>query len=71
MMKERYVVGPYIYEQRLEYVAKPLMDRIQEKLGRAGRKVDMVYLMSALWDNARWMREDITVKIDPHTFISK
>ena len=59
------MVGPYSFEHKLDDVTR----RIVNKVGRG--EPDMVFLASALWDNMRWLREDLAAGKDPKRIVSK
>lgn len=43
---------------------------MNEKLGRRSSQPDMVFLASALWDNMRWLKEDIAQGKDMKAIVS-
>ncbi|RSH82188.1 hypothetical protein EHS25_006121 [Saitozyma podzolica] len=51
---------PYKMEDRISYLAKGYMDRAAAIAGR-NPSPDLVYLSSALWDSAKFQREDIVL----------
>lgn len=65
------MVGPYKFEDRMEYGTRRITEHIQRKLGRRSTEPDMVFLGSALWDNVRWLREDVAENRNPNLLISK
>ena len=55
----------------MEYGTRRITEHIQRKLGRRSTEPDMVFLGSALWDNVRWLREDVAENRNPNLLISK
>ena len=47
-----------------------MIDRIKALHGRSRKAPELVYLASALWDTARWMREDVAAQKDAESFLS-
>lgn len=56
---------PYILDYRVSYLAKGTMQRT----GRG--EPDLVLVGSALWDSARWMREDLANNVDSDSGLSR
>ncbi len=68
--QERLIVGPYRQEQRLEFISKGILDIMQPALGRRSVDPDLILKTSAMWDNVRWLREDMHDQIDIAEIIS-
>lgn len=58
--RQKTYTPPYKMEDRISYLAKGYMDRAAAIAGR-NPSPDLVYLSSALWDSAKFQREDIVL----------
>lgn len=67
--QEERVVGPYRYEDRMEWGTRRVVDHVQKVLGRG--EPDLLFMGSALWDNVRWQKEDLAEGRNPNAIISK
>jgi hypothetical protein len=54
----------------LEFVAKGILDIMQPALGRRRVDPDLILKTSAMWDNVRWLREDMHDEVDISHVIS-
>lgn len=67
--QEKAVVGPYRYEERMEWGTRRVVSHMQDILGRG--EPDLVFMGSALWDNVRWQKEDLAEGRNPNIQVSK
>ena len=53
---------PYTFEDRLDMVAMPIIEKIRGTTHRTNSAPELTYVHSGMWDIARFVREDLTQK---------